>query len=273
MTGATVDAVLGLFLLYLVLSLAASSVQEWIASLAKLRSRNLRSGVERLFGRTYAQKVYSHPLIARLAKPGKEPSYVEPDTFATALLDVVARDDEGQLQISARDKATAFVGHVSPNSPLYETIRTIAEQGGGGIDELRAAVASWIDEGMRRISGWYARRAKLNVLVIASVLTVGANASTVHVITALGSGEPFRASLAEMAATVAASRSDPAEASEGVSLGDFPIGWENVDHSPLEWVERVVGWLITIAAVSLGAPFWFDLLGRVANLRGAGRKR
>ena len=27
---------------------------------------------------------------------------------------------------------------------------------------------------------------------------------------------------------------------------------------------------MTIAAVSLGAPFWFDLLGKVAHLRGAG---
>ena len=41
----------------------------------------------------------------------------------------------------------------------------------------------------------------------------------------------------------------------------------------MEWVERIVGWLVTIAAVSLGAPFWFDLLGKVANLRGAGRVR
>ena len=35
----------------------------------------------------------------------------------------------------------------------------------------------------------------------------------------------------------------------------------------------IVGWLFTIAAVSLGAPFWFDLLGKVARLRAAGRSR
>ena len=33
-----------------------------------------------------------------------------------------------------------------------------------------------------------------------------------------------------------------------------------------------MGWVITIAAISLGAPFWFDLLGKVANLRGSGGK-
>ena len=31
------------------------------------------------------------------------------------------------------------------------------------------------------------------------------------------------------------------------------------------------GWLITIFAISLGAPFWFDLLNRFMNLRAAGR--
>lgn len=35
---------------------------------------------------------------------------------------------------------------------------------------------------------------------------------------------------------------------------------------------HLAGWLLTIIAVSLGAPFWFDLLTRFTNLRGAGAK-
>jgi|GEM_PF-1111355 len=33
-----------------------------------------------------------------------------------------------------------------------------------------------------------------------------------------------------------------------------------------------LGWLCSILAISLGAPFWFDLLNKVANLRGTGPK-
>jgi len=33
---------------------------------------------------------------------------------------------------------------------------------------------------------------------------------------------------------------------------------------------HVFGWLLSIAAVSLGAPFWFDTLSRFVNLRGSG---
>jgi hypothetical protein len=38
----------------------------------------------------------------------------------------------------------------------------------------------------------------------------------------------------------------------------------------LGWLKTILGWAITIAAISLGAPFWFDLLGKVANLKGTG---
>lgn len=34
---------------------------------------------------------------------------------------------------------------------------------------------------------------------------------------------------------------------------------------------HVIGWIVTIFAISLGAPFWFDLLNRFMNLRSSGR--
>jgi len=62
----------------------------------------------------------------------------------------------------------------------------------------------------------------------------------------------------------------------------LPIGWtrkENVPPdppdprqlygvSPQAWVIRFLGWLITALAVSLGAPFWFDLLNKFIVVRG-----
>ncbi len=34
----------------------------------------------------------------------------------------------------------------------------------------------------------------------------------------------------------------------------------------------IVGWLLTIAAISLGAPFWFDLLSKISHLRASGTR-
>ena len=37
------------------------------------------------------------------------------------------------------------------------------------------------------------------------------------------------------------------------------------------WLERLIGWLLTVLAISLGAPFWSDMLNKFVNVRFAGR--
>jgi hypothetical protein len=34
---------------------------------------------------------------------------------------------------------------------------------------------------------------------------------------------------------------------------------------------HLLGWMVTVLAISLGAPFWFDILNKIMNLRNAGR--
>lgn len=52
----------------------------------------------------------------------------------------------------------------------------------------------------------------------------------------------------------------------------LPIGWtrDYFDHlgcSPLLWLSALLGWLLTACAASLGAPFWFDVLGKIMVIR------
>jgi hypothetical protein len=58
------------------------------------------------------------------------------------------------------------------------------------------------------------------------------------------------------------------------SLANIVEGcWNNVSATLAgAWVLKIIGWLITALAVSLGAPFWFDLLNRLVDIRGSGRK-
>jgi hypothetical protein len=54
------------------------------------------------------------------------------------------------------------------------------------------------------------------------------------------------------------------------ALEDIPLGWRG---SPLRcwgwrrWVFAILGWLTTAVAISLGAPFWFDLLNKFMVFR------
>jgi hypothetical protein len=36
-------------------------------------------------------------------------------------------------------------------------------------------------------------------------------------------------------------------------------------------IRHIAGWLLTIGAISLGAPFWFDTLSRFSRLRSSGK--
>jgi hypothetical protein len=51
------------------------------------------------------------------------------------------------------------------------------------------------------------------------------------------------------------------------SLG---LGWAEYNHSSFRNVfYSIIGWIVTALALSLGAPFWFDLLNRLMKLRGS----
>jgi hypothetical protein len=39
-----------------------------------------------------------------------------------------------------------------------------------------------------------------------------------------------------------------------------------------EWLAALVGWALIALAVSQGAPFWFDLLNKLVNLRSTGQR-
>jgi hypothetical protein len=69
------------------------------------------------------------------------------------------------------------------------------------------------------------------------------------------------------------------EAVSRVKQLNLPIGWSTTDGDPRwpgsdvpAWPPRLAGWAVTVAALTLGAPFWFDLLSKVSRVRNTGPK-
>jgi hypothetical protein len=52
----------------------------------------------------------------------------------------------------------------------------------------------------------------------------------------------------------------------------IPLGWQTAPDDAGGWLLKLLGWLITVFALSFGAPFWFDVLGKVVNMRSSGPK-
>jgi len=62
----------------------------------------------------------------------------------------------------------------------------------------------------------------------------------------------------------------------------LPLGWPDPKHPDatdvelapntfVGWLSKIGGWVLPIFALALGAPFWFDMLNKLVNLRGAGK--
>jgi len=49
-------------------------------------------------------------------------------------------------------------------------------------------------------------------------------------------------------------------------LSPLPMGWKD-GNSGQSFPKAFLGWLISAIAISMGAPFWFDLLSKVMNVR------
>jgi uncharacterized membrane-anchored protein YhcB (DUF1043 family) len=45
-----------------------------------------------------------------------------------------------------------------------------------------------------------------------------------------------------------------------------------INERPFSFLRMLTGWFISGVAIAMGAPFWFDLLGKVVNVRNAGSK-
>jgi hypothetical protein len=267
-----IDVVLGLVLIYIVLALVCSAVQEWVAGLCGLRSKNLRRGIENLLGGDLAEEVYRHPLVAGLSRPNGRPSYISARTFSNVVLEVLAKDKTGKSHTDlTAEELRDLIGRIPEDNPIRGVLESLVDTAQGEVDALKRELAEHFDEAMERVAGWYKRTVTYWLLGIALIVTVATNASTVHIVAALWEHDALRTSLAAQAQALADSGSTDTITDAAARLQDYPIGWgAGPPGSAGAWVATVFGWAVTTAAVSLGAPFWFDLLGKVARLRSAG---
>jgi hypothetical protein len=138
---------------------------------------------------------------------------------------------------------------------------------------------------MDRLSGVYKRWAQLIHFLFGFLVAVAFNVDSMNITNVLWHNADKRDAIAVQAQSFVASHASVAggaspNLSETINtLQDLPVpmGWtpEQLHRpNPSAWVFSLTGWLVTGFAISLGAPFWFDLLQNLMNInvRGAGPK-
>lgn len=232
------------------------------------------------------------------------PAYISATSFADALIDLLVPNAGGQTTLDAIDRSlTSLQQELPVASPLVESLQTLVTNANGNIGRFRTSVESWYDNHMDRVSGWYKRRVAKITLVIGAILVLLLNINTLTIGRTL-----YSSSVVGTAVSTVAAKTTSCPAKEGTQqcLGDLqaqlsaatqaglPIGWATAavcakPQTSCNWLDQrgifspsggsgwetvlvLVGFLITIIALTPGARFWFDLLGRLGSLRSTGPK-
>lgn len=290
------ETCIGLTLMYLLLSLLATTVNEHLSTLVGLRAATLKTGLQTLCAQSRALKpLLDHSLLARFKAPASPmvagsqaaPSYLSGENFAKALVDVLG-GPEPTAQGGTFQAVQKAVDDLPDDDALKGTLRSLLTTAGGDLDKLHAQAAGWFDQEMSHLQGFYKQRMHLISALIGLTMAVMLNADTIAVAHTLWRNPVLRTQLTTVSATLAPAGTEqggtPTVTAQQIStqLQDFPIGWDDQAVTTLatgwdnwpQWKARllaVAGWLITAMAISLGAPFWFDILGNLVNLRGGAR--
>ena len=184
--------------------------------------------------------------------------------------------------------------------PARTALLALLDAAGDDAAKARENIENWYNSAMDRVAGMYKRRAQWSILLLGLGVAIALNADTVYIVRALSNDATLRSSL--VAAAQEYARQPPADAEsepddrlqenlkriEGLGL---PIGWSKAeDADPArktpgvpfrndvglgDWLTawarlfywHWLGWLLTAAAISQGAPFWFDLLNKIIVIR------
>lgn len=178
---------------------------------------------------------------------------------------------------------------------------------GSDIQQLQQEIEGWFNNGMERASGVYRRNVKGVGLLIGLAIAFTINADTFFMFHRLSTDQAIRSSILQTADQLEVRSIESAEdlaadlsidqlserlegdlRSVGIAveetLSDYPLpigrsvnmlaAQQAAESSwPIPFVpQRLIGWLITALALSMGASFWFDLLRKITSVRSSGNK-
>lgn len=171
------------------------------------------------------------------------------------------------------------------------------------VNQAEAMVSQYFNEMMDIASAWYRRNVQYILILIGLTIAVVFDADTFEIYQNLGNNSSSRQEVLQIATDFVnndkievyqTTPSDSAALSERTTeetvtkidslktqlttliqneitnpSSPLGLGWSNLPSGTWGWVLKFFGWILTALAISLGAPFWYDLLKTLVSVRGA----
>jgi hypothetical protein len=228
------------------------------------------------------------------------PSYISSTSFSAAIIDLLVPNAAGQTTMAQVQDGIDALPEWMPT--LKQSLQTLAANAGEDIDLFRTSVENWYDDHMSRVSGWYKRHVAKITIVVGTTLILLLNINTLTIGRTLWNNSVVRTAVSTVAANTTSCQNQSQrdclaglqkQLSDAAQAG-LPIGWGTVPDcaapkTSCNWLDQrgifsrhggsgweialvLIGFLITIIALTPGARFWFDILGKLGSLRTTGPK-
>jgi hypothetical protein len=283
--------VLGIIFILLLLSLLATTIMELVSSLLQLRGKNLERALRNMLASSdlderileaFKQNALYRQLSYRNGKKLSAPSYVSPQSFQSILMNILLEGREQNLE-NIRGSIDKL-----GNQDLREVLLQLLNESENKLDDFRSKVQGWYNDVMDRSTAWYKQNTQKLLVMIGFALAVVFNADTIAIYQRLGADPEALQQVVTMAEAYVAGNDveairqrDPefeqiyqnlknlVQQDLEAARRPLGLGWDNgvAQMGPLDWLTKLLGWVVTALAVSLGAPFWFDLLKKIVNIR------
>lgn len=292
MLGSTIlEVAIGMFLVYLLVSLILTALTEVIAALVRLRARTLWDGLQNLVdgpgAEDWVKSLYDHPLIQGLS-PGKGneasrntgPSYIPSRTFTLALLDVIrSRQQAGESLDATLDRLRG--------TRLGGALAVLRDDAGQDMERFKENVETWFNHSMDRVGGWYKRKIQAVHLIAGMLLALVLNVDSVLLMRTLQTNSSVRETLVAQAESfvdrpevqVMTSGAPPTPTGDPVADAkrqleafqlfqgelmrlEVPVGWTTVSSAETLKTRRVWPGLLTRRTDTLGewgSQWWLTL--------------
>lgn len=298
------DVVISLAVVYLAASLFVTIANEYVAQMLRTRATQLEQSLHKLLSDPALHNaVMNHPTVRAMDKKrGELVSYLDTSNAAKLIIGHLSKGKSTDL--AELRQTIEALGH----SDLRTALTGIAACAEGSVKEFSDELADWLDRSLTAMGDSYKRRLQTHSFAIGLAVAVGMNIDTVQIAHDIYHSKPLRSTLVSIAESNVQQgdrdnlthclklsdeqREQDAKCEKTQALVDLiarpeggasvlPVGWSSWDEffgkalfgeSFFGTLKHWAGWLMTALALSLGAPFWFDLLNRMVNVRHAMRK-